>query len=87
MMPAVLVFLLVCSLASSSAVAPYTCDDLLGDDLCPLDVVRKTVSVRGVEMFYWVYQKKTETTSPPEGLPVIVINGGTLVHHTTDWGT
>ena len=57
--------------------APYTCDQLLGDSLCDLHVLKANVSVRGVEMFYWIYEQSNLTKiSDPSRLPVIMINGG-----------
>jgi len=56
--------------------ALYTCDDILGDALCDLTVVESSVKVRGVDMFYWVYQKSDWNETSDSLYPVIMINGG-----------
>ena len=35
---------------------PYTCDSILGNNLCDLKEEHKTVQVRGTTLHYWVYQ-------------------------------
>ena len=35
---------------------PYTCDSILGSNLCDLKEEHKTVEVRGTTLHYWVYQ-------------------------------
>ena len=35
---------------------PYTCDSILGDSLCPLEMVNKTVEVEGITIHYYIYQ-------------------------------
>ena len=42
--------------SSKSLRQPYTCDSILGDSLCPLEKIHKTVEVEGMAIHYWIYQ-------------------------------
>ena len=41
---------------STTSSPPYTCDSILGGNLCDLKEEHKTVQVRGTTLHYWVYQ-------------------------------
>ena len=64
----------------ASSQTSWTCDNLLYDTLCDLEVVEDSVEVSGVKMFYWVYQKHSPDSSD-SGLPVLMINGGPGLPH------
>ena len=51
--------------------ALYTCDQLT-PDLCDLSVTDGTLTIRGLELRYWVYEPPT----PKSMLPIIMVHGG-----------
>jgi len=58
---------------------PYTCDSILGNNLCDLKEEHKTFEVRGTTLHYWVYQ--VAESREEVGLPIILINGGPGMPH------
>ena len=72
-------FLTICLFIASS-LCVWSCDDLLGDDLCDLEVVENSVEVSGVKMFYWIYQRASSDPGD-SGLPVVMVNGGPGLPH------
>jgi len=55
----------------------WKCDDLT-PDLCPLDVVQGNVTIRGIEVVYWRYRRRSllHSDSSKPNFPIVMVHGG-----------